>query len=188
MRAPPEGNSTLSPSRPLSCSPPKPGWNGDINIGVFVVRNTEMGRQLMTDWIGRFNPMKWSRRSDGTVECEGCVWAGEEFEQGAFAKHILDNHRYCDHIGVLREGLVNYNGNEAFFKHWPGSLKGYIPEYLQQRQARVGDVPAVMMINGEDDVPCDEDVEENSSSKAEAGGACKKKKKKKTVYKEEWSE
>ena len=64
-----------------------------FNAGVWAVRNTEKGSQIMSDWKESYDPTKWSKDDDGSWSCGMfCEWAGVNYEQGAFW-NIIDKHK-----------------------------------------------------------------------------------------------
>lgn len=81
-----------------------PYWvvNTSFNAGVWGVRNNEDGRMLINLWTSLYNSSKWMKGVDITGApqwtcsdnplsegAESCVWAGADYEQGAFEQKIL---------------------------------------------------------------------------------------------------
>jgi hypothetical protein len=56
------------------------GAGGDFNAGVWLVRNTPGGREVMESWLAQFHPEQWTRGADGKWSTN-CMWAGPAYEQ-----------------------------------------------------------------------------------------------------------
>lgn len=84
-------------------SPDRPPWTAPFCAGVFAVRNTARGRQIIQEWWDAYlsNSSAWSRSADGSWLCDGsnlrelslagashrCQWAnGIANDQGAAEK------------------------------------------------------------------------------------------------------
>jgi hypothetical protein len=85
-----------------------PPWeDGEFNAGSFLVKNDEMGKTIVKDWMSKYNSDHWKyENSKWTTET---AWAGEDYEQGAFVKHILNNSTYKNHIMQLPYHILNNN-------------------------------------------------------------------------------
>lgn len=82
-----------------------PPWTSCFNAGSFIVKNNTVGRNILKEWIATYNPNKWIyQHSKWKTESK---WAGEDYEQGAFVKHILP--KYDSHIAVVPYYILNNN-------------------------------------------------------------------------------
>ena len=64
-----------------------------FNAGVWIVKNTITGRNLMSDWMNAYDQTHWVN-TNGKWNAKQS-WAGETFEQGAFEKHIMPNYMFA---------------------------------------------------------------------------------------------
>lgn len=89
--------------RSMIISGDMPPWTSPFNAGSFIVKNNAIGKTMMKEWIATYHPNKWTYHdSKWTTEC---IWAGEEYEQGAFLKHILP--KYKKHIAKVHYSILN---------------------------------------------------------------------------------
>jgi hypothetical protein len=85
-----------------------PPWqHGTFNAGSFIVKNDEAGRTIVDTWLSAYNPEKWTH-SNGKWTTSG-VWAGREYEQGAFMSTILSNQQFAQHIQSVHYSVLNNN-------------------------------------------------------------------------------
>jgi galactosyl transferase GMA12/MNN10 family len=84
-----------------------PPWGGVFNAGSFIVKNDERGRGIMKEWISNYNPNKWTYANSKWTTPS--VWAGEDYEQGSFIKHILNSTKYNKYIVQLPYQFLNNN-------------------------------------------------------------------------------
>jgi hypothetical protein len=85
-----------------------------INAGIFIIKNTLIGRQYLMDCIKSFNK-KLCSKSDGSLKG---VWAATCYEQGVM--NILINDKYFKHTTILSNNLIYNNNicdNKVFIMH-----------------------------------------------------------------------
>ena len=122
-------------------SPDPPVWGASFNAGVWVVRNTVRGREIMSRWASLYRASEWRQNASGSWDCSvnhnqnTCTWAGENYEQGAFIQNILPIFAYSMQIvpqtvlnGIftkeLDDGVVVY--------HFMGHFKEYVPSWISR--------------------------------------------------------
>ena len=102
--------------------PPWHSWHSRFNAGAFIVKNNRICRTMIKEWIATYNPNNWTYHdSKWTTECK---WAGEDFEQGAFIKHIFP--KYRKHIVTVHYSFLNNhlcNLNKTISVHLAGKYK-----------------------------------------------------------------
>lgn len=110
----------------LSCD-----WGRDrFNAGVFAVKNTAIGHAIVDKWLDTAPSNAWSRESNGKWKCTSangskCRWAGVEYEQGAFIKHIFPE--YSEHINEASP----HKWNNENYTTCEGSVKHFLGDYGQ---------------------------------------------------------
>ena len=75
-------------------------WAPPINSGVWMLRDSHAGREVLRTWLRAYPAASWWRDGDaeGRWRCTSratgkkCQWAGVEYEQGAFAQLRLHEH------------------------------------------------------------------------------------------------
>jgi hypothetical protein len=100
-------------------APDCPEWSGKFNAGVFVVKRE--GRHIVEDWVNLYDSTKWFQ-SDGHWHCRG-EWAGPDYEQGAFTKHLVP--RYESSLGKVDWRVLQspYPVRESFTVHFAGHFR-----------------------------------------------------------------
>jgi len=102
-------------SDPEGLSVPSP-----FNAGVWIVRNSYTGRKIIHRWISLYNPSQWVLGKSGKWQSKSWQWAGEDYEQGFFAHHMLSS------VGLKRvpwyvlHGLPGKTDNQSFVFHFCG--------------------------------------------------------------------
>jgi len=76
--------------------------NQIFNAGVWTVKNTIAGKKIMEKWMELYDPSKW--KQNGKSWSTDSNWAGEDYEQGAFAYKIVP--RYNKNINTLNEPFL----------------------------------------------------------------------------------
>jgi hypothetical protein len=99
--------------------------------GVFIVKNTPIGKSIINAWLEQYRPERWSY--DGTWHCPG-KWAGDDYEQGSFMTFIYP--RYLLHIVLLdhyyfHEININEPHRDAITFHFAGTLKHLLHSFKQ---------------------------------------------------------
>ena len=64
----------------LYAADPEPVRYSDFNAGVWLVRNTPGGREVMESWLAQFHPEQWTRGAEGKWSSYA-PWAGLAYEQ-----------------------------------------------------------------------------------------------------------
>jgi GR25 family glycosyltransferase involved in LPS biosynthesis len=117
-----------------------PVWGAPVNAGVWIVKNTQVGKNIMRDWFNKYDKTKWIKnttiqKSYETVDYKKWSnplsltwyidarlseyerrWAGINFEQGALYEKTMQNPMFKNHVKVLPNVVLS---------HWiPDKLKG----------------------------------------------------------------
>ena len=92
--------SLLEGNKSFYMSPDNRVWQAPFNAGVFMVRNDDRGREIMSYWKSLFQPENWSQDPQTRVWQSTGTWAGETYEQGAFGSKVLP--RYRDSIKTFK--------------------------------------------------------------------------------------
>lgn len=64
----------------------------EFNAGSYIVRNNAVGHQILDEWVSLYDATRWTK-SNGRWKSQG-PWAGLDYEQGSFAKHLLPKASY----------------------------------------------------------------------------------------------
>lgn len=96
-----------------------------FNAGVFVMKNSVIGNNIMKDWLTKFQKDSWRIKND-KWKCINilCVWAGVFYEQGAFHSFVYPN--YIDKISKVSWKILNnpqYEKNIQSVFHFAGPYK-----------------------------------------------------------------
>jgi hypothetical protein len=106
--------------------------------GVWMVKNTRMGKEIMAKWMGAYEPESW-RRKNGKWRTENS-WAGRAYEQGAFEKEILPE--YIKHMKEYPHTMFqssDWTDPRTFILHFYSKVKGACKKFLDANPL-VGDV------------------------------------------------
>lgn len=126
-----------------------PGSRTNMNAGVFFVRHSPTMLQLMSDWMGCYNPARWVK-AEGKWKTDG-KWAGPDYEQGSFNEQILPVYR--DSVYLFPEKVMAcYDltyGSETIICHFMFTTKNKIWLYNVRRNglelaALIGMVAALL--------------------------------------------
>ncbi len=100
-------------------SPDGPWFEGNMNAGVWFVRNTEMGREIIDKWFEQYNKGDWKKDKSGKWSSSG-TWAGKTYEQGAFSDIILPKYKnnMDERPWYFLQGF--YNTELSFTLHFAG--------------------------------------------------------------------
>jgi hypothetical protein len=85
-----------------------PPWSGEFNAGSFIVKNNEMGREIIRTWKSLFNASDWRKESEKSWKTDS-TWGGDAYEQGSFVTNIINNDKYSKHIKILPYYVLNNN-------------------------------------------------------------------------------
>lgn len=87
-----------------------------VNAGLFVIKNSEIGKQFMQDWINLYSPIC----EKGNGKLKG-VWAMSCYEQGTLNKLLIEKyHKYFTFLDGSIFQNNNYCSSEAFITHFYG--------------------------------------------------------------------
>jgi hypothetical protein len=120
------------PEYSMFISPDQPEWKAKFNSGVFIVRNNELGRAIMSEWKSKYDSTKWVKEGNKwnyigyDPNDPRTAWAGIYYEQGAFEHYIMNNAKYAKHIYsfpyyVLQEFDCSKPHGESFTIHLAGA-------------------------------------------------------------------
>lgn len=103
-----------------------PPWKMNFNAGVFIVKNDSYGREIFSYWKSLYNPNNWWLEDNKWKTDK--PYAGNDYEQGAFATKILTNDQYSIHIKTVPYYILNNtscieNTNETIVTHLAGRIK-----------------------------------------------------------------
>jgi hypothetical protein len=103
-----------------------PIQNDAFNAGSFLIKNDENGRNLVKKWTSHYRPDKWQYKNEKWAT--ESIWAGEDYEQGAFVKHIIPNPEFNKNIIQLSYKYLNNhncedNLDEVITTHLAGERK-----------------------------------------------------------------
>ncbi len=135
----------------LGSHDPKP-WPAPFNAGVFIVKANGVSRRLMEDWMDLYRPDRWMQLADGSWKCSG-RWAGEDYEQGAFCKHILPKYAHAikiydgDKFDCTTPAFADLrpNGGRVFSCHFAGAYKARMPDFIADNGRGTGKVRPVKL-------------------------------------------
>lgn len=126
---------------------PVPEQSGEFNAGVFAVKNTSLGRQLVYDWVNRFDPSTWCRK-DIDSSCNHSLtfgvwstsgkWTGPTFEQGVL-NELAKLDRYKPYIiGYEQHYFSELDPMKvSFVRHLMGSTSDDRKKYFQLALSRL---------------------------------------------------
>ena len=108
-----------------------PPWYGMFNDGVFIIKNNDIGRQIISKWITYYNKDMWDFIND-TWTCKS-YWSGPEYEQGSFTSYILTDDNFNKYIKNLNYYVLNNNSfinthDDTICVHLAGFYKNEIKE------------------------------------------------------------
>jgi len=100
----------------------------DFNAGVWVVKNNEIGKKMIDEWIDLYDPSLWENK-DKKWKCTNyglpCIWAScPGYEQGCFIKYIIP--KYEEHIKMINWDIINnpyFDDKENKVHHFAGPYK-----------------------------------------------------------------
>ena len=124
----------LSPSTVFLASADPHPWPSIFNAGVFAIKVTPQSLLLMQDWLNCYNPSRWAKTLQNAWIAKG-VWAGDDYEQGAFVRWIVPKHRKRIHLcppDVFCCVESRDFPSEAITSHFCGSHKKRIKDFLLQ--------------------------------------------------------
>jgi hypothetical protein len=69
------------------------------------MKNDEKGREIIAKWTQSYDETKWNYNLFTGKWSTNSMWAGEDYEQGAFIKYVFDE--YKEHIYVTEYYVLN---------------------------------------------------------------------------------
>jgi len=97
-------------------------YRNPFNAGVWVIRNNEISKQIITDWLSQYDQNRWEKIETNKFICDG-QWAGIDYEQGSFTCNILP--KYRNHIRIVNWRLLNnpyFDINQEYIFHFAGEF------------------------------------------------------------------
>lgn len=108
-----------------------PIWDKPVNAGIWIVKNTSMGKHIMRDWLSHYHEEKWIKNNkiipsseidakkwknpyafswyiDTTLSKYERKWAGINFEQGALYERTIKNPVFTPHVNILPNIILCY--------------------------------------------------------------------------------
>lgn len=139
------GNLLIDPSKHFLATtdynflnPILPVSGAKFNAGVFAVRNSALGREIIDDWISKYDASDWKLDDENKWVCENaskkCIWSESSYEQGAFLKTMKS---FADVIQF--EPAYKLNNNKCQYPseqktaqvcHFYGKAKKHIQKYI----------------------------------------------------------
>jgi len=110
-------------------SPDGPLLSSEMNAGVWLVLNDEIGKDIMDEWFNSYSPDNWIR--ENTKWTSKGDWAGYTYEQGAFVKLVKPVYTQALEIHPWQTFQSFEPSPEAFTFHFAGELEDkYLPTFL----------------------------------------------------------
>lgn len=106
-----------------------PPWKMNFNAGSFIVKNDSYSLEIFSYWKSLYNENNWWIEDNKWKTNK--PYAGDDYEQGAFASNILTNNQYSTHIKVVPYYILNNtscteNTDETIITHLAGKHKNDI--------------------------------------------------------------
>lgn len=117
-------------------------WTGIVNAGVWIVKNTPIGQNIMKDWFNLYNKEKWVKTGtswsiNNNLSDIDKRWAGINYEQGSFTEVLLPKYKDSIHIHPVRT-LSHWQPTKAdlsfighFFKGLPNGTLHNTQHYIE---------------------------------------------------------
>jgi hypothetical protein len=94
-------------------------------VGVWIVKNNNIGKQIMNDWMNTYDSTLWKKINDKWTTTSD--WASIAYEQGSFNDYIYP--KYKNSIHVLPWYVFNNdikNNQRSYVSHYMGPKKELI--------------------------------------------------------------
>lgn len=114
----------FSPNPPMLNHPSLSMFSAPFCAGIWAVKNTPEGRQIMDAWIASFDAKLWSYSEKQGWKGSG-PYAGYAYEQGAFELSIVRCHNYQQWIKSYPSHVLNYlpkDDNKLEGRGCPGNV------------------------------------------------------------------
>lgn len=112
-------------------SPDGPWFESSMNAGVWFVKNTPKGREIVDTWYSHYKPSDWEKEGEKKWRSKG-TWAGTTYEQGAFTDLVMP--KYSDSMESKPWQFLQgfYKTDQSFTVHFAGpTLKKIQDLFLQ---------------------------------------------------------
>jgi hypothetical protein len=87
-----------------------PPWQDEkFNAGVFIVKNNNIGKNIINKWITYYHKDVWTYDEETKKWDTQAKYAGEEYEEGSFIKYILEDKNLVKDIKILPYYYLNNN-------------------------------------------------------------------------------
>jgi len=102
--------------------------HGEFNAGVWIIKNSDEGRQLMKEWMETYQPDTWWLEN-GVWKSSG-PWSDFTYEQGSFIKYMIPKRNSWIHY-VDWDVFQDVQPTEkSFALHFSASQKDYRDGFL----------------------------------------------------------
>lgn len=115
----------------------------EMNTGIMMVRNTDWTRKYTSLWFANYPTGFWKKDTNTLKwECNNCLWAGDEYEQGMFnrlyQRDILDSQ---DHILPVDTSILGNNSltKNSFTLHLMGYSNDQRQKHFREMYERIID-------------------------------------------------
>ena len=98
-----------------------------FNAGVWMIRNTKQGNEIMSKWMSLYDSSMW--RKEDKWNSLG-IWAGDTYEQGAFSSHMLPLYRDIVHKLDWSVFQDIKKTDRSFALHFAAEQKQYRQDFL----------------------------------------------------------
>lgn len=112
-------------------SPDGPWFESSMNAGVWFVRNTPKGREIIDTWYSHYKPSDWEKEGEKKWRSKG-TWAGTTYEQGAFTDLVMP--KFKDDMENKPWQFLQgfYKTDQSFTVHFAGPTLKKIQELFLQ--------------------------------------------------------
>lgn len=113
----------------IAHDPPEYGEHG-LCVGAWIIKNNEIGKQIMNAWLNSYNPSLWKKKENNSWYTD-TNWAGIAYEQGAFNDLVYP--KYKDYIDALPWYVFNNDiksNEKSYISHYMGPKKKLIPKHF----------------------------------------------------------
>lgn len=97
-----------------------------LNTGVIFIRNNHRSREILNQWIYRYDPSSWNKNNNKwnciTKEKKQCNWARDNYEQGELKNLYMKNNKYANDIKILHSSICSnqFIQFDSFIYHFMG--------------------------------------------------------------------
>lgn len=91
----------------------------EMNTGVIIARNTDWTKKFVQTWFNNYPKKSW-KFINNKWECNKCIWAGDEYEQGSinrmYSNNILESKNHIIPIKYSVLSHMDYN-SDSYWIH-----------------------------------------------------------------------